>query len=171
MSEKELNKELKEKAIACGLCQQWQNEWQCDWSMEKMISQFYRGLDFFLKKRFVSNSFIKKNVPIEFRRSNGILVDDKYSLVNPENAILLGKSESTIRINGSKASHVYVTDKGKLTVIAKNRAFVLVHLLDDASVDAQAFDSARLVVIQHSNGVSIKTNDLAIVKREFGFLK
>lgn len=171
MKEKELNKELRERAIAHGLCRQWQEEWKDDWSLDKMMRRFYKGLDFYLKKRFVSGSFIKKNFPIDYRRKNGLLVDDTYSLVNPSEAILIGDSTSTIRINNTNTSNIYVTDKSKLKVIAKNRAFVIVHMLDSSSVGAEAYDSAKLIVIQHANSVHINANEQVEVKREFDYLR
>ena len=68
----------------CGLCNQWQMEWSIDWNNDRMISQFYRGIDFYLKTRFVDRQFIKENFDIGLLRKNGILVDDTYSLINPE---------------------------------------------------------------------------------------
>lgn len=171
MNNKELNNELRTKAIANGLCKQWQNEWKEDWDQDKMIRQFYRGLDFFLKRRFMSNDFMKQNFDIKFRRENGVLVDDKYSLMNPETALLIGNSESTIRVNGCQASHVYVLDDSKIKVYAKNKSFVIVHALGSAQIEAKAYDSARLVVIQHSHDIKLNVDENIVLKEEFDYLK
>lgn len=169
MNEKIINKLLKEKAIDCGLCDQWKKEWEQDWDFEKLANQFYRGLDFYLKTRFIPTKFFKESFDIDFLRKNGILVDDKYSLLNPENAILIGNSNGTVRMNGFKATNVYVVDKSHLKIIAKNRSFVIVHALDRCVINASKNDLAHLVVIKHSPDVKVEGN--AIVKEEYDYLK
>lgn len=168
---KELNTQLRNKAINCGLCNQWQKEWKNDWDFEKMANQFYLGLDFYLKTRFMSKEFIKQSFDLDYRRKNGVLVDDKYSLINPKNSILIGDSDGTIRVNGTSSSNIYVTDNSKLKIIGRNRSFVIVHALDNAQIYAEQYDKARLVVIKHSHDAKISTFGNVTLREEYDYLK
>lgn len=167
----EINRELRNSAVMCGLCNQWQMEWSIEWNYDRMISQFYRGIDFYLKTRFVDRQFIKENFDIDLLRKNGILVDDTYSLINPEKVILIGNSRSTIRVNSNKSSVIYLTDNAEVKITAKNRSFVIVHALDNATITARQNESARLVIIKHSYNLTILPDTNAVIREEYDYLK
>ena len=76
----DLNKELKNQAIALGLCKPWQDSWKKDWPTEKMVERMYKGLDFCLKHHWPANDFILKHFDQEFRRNGNVYVNDKYSV-------------------------------------------------------------------------------------------
>lgn len=167
----ELNKELRTQAINNGLCAMWQKEWKEDWDLDKMISQFYRGIDFFLDKRFVSNNFIKENFDRDFLRKNGILVDDTYSLLNPRNAILIGESQSTIRFNNYMVATIYVIDNSKAKILAKGHSSVIVHLLGTPQVEVEQKEHGNVLIINHSKESVIISDDGIKIKEEFDYLK
>lgn len=168
---KYLNNILREKAINSGLCQKWQEEWKEDWDEKKMAKQFFRGIDFYLKYKFVSTSDIKGLFDIGFLRANGIIVDDKYSLLNPSHAILIGDSVSVIRSNGRNISSVYVTGNSKAKIIVKDNAYTLVHILDKANVAVTAQQPASCTVIRHSKKAVAETCGNVTVKDEFSYLR
>ena len=170
MEEKILNKHLRQMAVGCGLCKQWQKDWEDDWDLSKMVDKFYEGIDFYLKTRFIPNLYLKENFPVEFLRKNAILVDDKYSIMNPEQAILIGESESTIRMNGREVSTVYVTDHSRLKVLAKDKSFIIVHALDSAEIEGETEGLGDIVIIRHSKNVKIKNNGGVRIKDELNFL-
>lgn len=167
MNKTELNERLRKAAIDCGLCEQWQHEWENDWDSTKMISQFYRGIDFFLDKRFISNEFIKENFDKDFLRKWGILVDDTYSLLNARHAILIGDSTSTIRINNHNVSEIYVIDNSKAKIIAKDNAKVIVRLLGKAQIEVEKKGSANVTVINHSKDSVIISNDNIKIREDY----
>ena len=168
---KQINNELRDKAVNCGLCKQWQNDWEKEWDLERMASQFYRGIDFYLKNRFIPKDYFKNAFGLDYLRKKGCIVDDIYSLTNPENCILIGNSQSTVRVNAENASNIYVIDDSKLKVIARNRSFVIVHALDNAQIEAWQYDNARVVIIRHSEDIKITTNGNVKVKEELDYLK
>lgn len=166
-----LNEQIRSKAIEKGLCDKWKEDWESDWSLDKLVDKFYRGIDFFLDKRFVSNDYIKESFDKDWLRKNGILVDDEYSLLNPDSAIFLGNSQSTIRFNGYNAATIYVTDESNVKVIAKNKSFVLVHVLGNAQVEAKTYDSANITVLIHSKESIVIADNGIKVKEELDYLK
>ncbi len=171
MNEKELNKTLRESAISCGLCAQWQKEWENDWDMERRFSQFFRGLDFFLKHRFMTNQFIKDNFSEYARRSHNVIVDDEYSLANPRQALVAGESNTTIKIDAWSVSTIYVLDSSFAKVTAKDSSFVMVHVLDNAQVNIEKKDFAKVFVYLHSKDAVVISYDNIKIKEEFDYLK
>ena len=167
----ELNKDLREQAISLGLCNEWQKLWKNDWSREKMVEQMFKGLDFCLKHRYPSNDFILNHFDIAFRRKCNVFVNDKYSVVNPEQSLVLGNSDITFRYNMWNPGRIYIRDNAAMRLIAKNRSFVIVHLFDEAYVTAEQFDKAKIVLIKHSDKVTIVADTNIKVKEEYDYLK
>jgi len=159
MNEKELNNSLRTKAVNCGLCNGWQEEWRQDWGLDKMISQFYRGIDFFIDKRFVSNEFIKNSFDKDFLRRNGVLVDDAYSLLNTPNAIFIGDSKATVRFNGFSTGTVNVLDNSDARIVAKGNSFVMVHAYGSSQVSIEQKDKSKVVVVTHSKQCVVISDD------------
>lgn len=166
-----LSIELRNMARELNLCDKWFNEWNDNANEQTLINMYHDGSDFCVKHHYPSNEYITTHFKKELLRENGIIVNDTYSLLNPVNAMILGKSKSTIRINGRHHSIIHVRDNSDVKIIAKNAAFVLVHVLDKATVQAEAYDSARLVVFKNSTDVNITIVGEAIVKDDFGYLK
>lgn len=171
MENSELNKQLREAAIKNGLCEQWQGYWRRDWDFEKMVERFFTGIDFFLKNRFISNYMFKDGFSKDFLRKHAVLVDDEYSLLNPEKSILIGKSQSNMRFNGRTIATSYIVDQSVGNITAKGKAFVLIHLLDDAHVNVIQQDSAEVVVIIHSPTCKVTTSDTITIKYELDYLR
>lgn len=151
----ELNRTLREQAVYLGLCDEWQTLWNKDWDKEKMVKMMFRGLDFCIKHHYPSNDFLQKNFDLRFLRDSNIFVNDKYSIVNPKECLILGNSEITIRFNSSSFGFVHLRDDSSANIYAKNRSCTIVHLYEKAKVNAWQFDRGRIVLVKHSPYVSI----------------
>ena len=171
MNYKKLNNELKTEAIQLGLCKEWQDEWNVETDKQKLIDKYFKGLDFPLKYHWPSNDYIKKNFEQPILRKNHILVDDKYSLLNPKEAVILGDSASTIRVNGFYHSVIYIRDVSSGRITARNRSFVIIHLFESSFVKIEAFDSANVLVLKHSKDVTIEASENVKIKNDFDYLK
>lgn len=166
IDEKELNKTLRESAIKNGLCAQWQKEWEKDWDIEYMISQFFRGLDFFLIHRFMTNDFMKENFNIDVRRSHNILVDDEYSLSNPKQALIAGDSKATIDADSWAVTTIYAIDNSYVNITAKDCSIVMIHLLDSAQVNVKKKDNSKVFVYIHSKKAVVISDDDIKIREE-----
>lgn len=155
MDTKSLNKTLRDEAISLGLCAKWQRMWKDGWDRQELISRYKEGIDFCIKNNFPSNSFIKKNVDRDQLRRNAFLVDDEWSLLNQRCVVMLGDSRSNIRYNGWNPGTVYIRHSSKANIVAKNMAFVIVHLFDEASIECNAEDKASIVVLRHSLNTNV----------------
>ncbi len=167
----ELSKTLRESARQKGLCDEWYDDWSDDTNAETLVEKMYKGLDFVLKHHWPSNDFIKEHFDLAFRRKSKVFVDDKFSIVNPEQSLILGKSDITIRINAAHHGNIHVRDNSSVKLTAKNKCFVIVHLYDNAHVDASQFDSARIVLILHSTDATFIAGKNVTIKEEYNYLK
>ena len=162
----ELNNEARTLAIENGLCEKWQDMWAKDWPLEKMVHMFYRGIDFFISTRFLPDNKMVEWVGTDFMRENGILVNDRYSLVNPSYVITTGKTETTIRMNANNAATIYLCDDSTATLEAKNRSFVIVHLYGNATLKATASGDAHVCAIVHSDKAKVIDDGNIVIKND-----
>ncbi len=166
-----LSAELRSMARKLNLCDKWFSEWRDDTDKQGLIDKYHRGSDFCVKHHYPSNEYISAHFERDLLRKNGILVDDDYSLLNPVNAMILGNSKSTIRINGRHHAVIHVRDNADVKIVAKNEAFVLVHVLDSATVHAEGFNTSRLVVFRNSKSANITVTGKAITEDDLDYLK
>lgn len=166
-----LSVELRNMARKLNLCDKWFGEWKDDTDEQTLIDKFFKGLDFCLIHHYPSNEYISAHFERDLLRKNGILVDDNYGFLNQSKAMILGNSKSTVRINGRHHAVIYVRDNSNVRVIARNDAFVLVHVLDDATVQAEGFDSSRLVVFRNSKSANIMVCGKATTEDDLDYLK
>jgi len=145
-----LNTELKNQAIALGMCAQWQKDWNEDWDVDKMAEMMFKGLNFCSKYHYPSKDFLISHFDRSILRSKNIVADDRYSLLNPEKALITGNSESTVRYNGISSGVIHIQDTSSVKVSAKNRSFVIIHLFDKAQVTVEKEDLAKVFVVRHS---------------------
>jgi hypothetical protein len=167
----DLNKDLKSQAVALGLCKEWQKSWEKDWSREKMVERMYKGLDFCIIHHYPSNDYILKYFDQEFRRKSNVYVNDKYSVCNPKQSLVLGSSEITFRYNAWYNGSIHVRDNSSAKIFARNKSFVIVHLYEKAYIEAEQQDKATIVIIKHSSDVTIVADKNIKVKEEYDYLK
>ena len=166
------NKELRDKAIELGLCDQWQSYWKKDWDDRKMIAKYKEGIDFCLANDFPSVEYIKSHFNKQELRNGGVFVDDKHSVLNAKMIVVRGCSDITARYNGNTVAEVYVTDNSKLRLYAKNHCHVILHILGNAQVDISQEDDAKMLAIRHSKTCGIHVTKGSITEREeYTYLK
>ena len=110
----QINQELRSFAISHGLCSKWQKEWENDWSFDTLAQRYLMGIDFCFKHEYPSNEYLLSNFEQSFRRSVGIIVDDNYSLINPEVCAIIGNSKAKVRTNSNTASAIWVKDNAEV---------------------------------------------------------
>lgn len=171
MDSVELSKTLRESARQNGLCDTWYNEWKDNTSKESLVAKMYKGLDFVLKNHWPSNAFIKENFSQDFLRKAHVYVDDKHSVINPKQSLILGKSDITIRFNSNGHGEIHVRDNSRVKLTAKTRSFVIVHLYENAYIYAEQTELAKVVLVKHSKDVTVVTEGNVTIKEEYDYLK
>ena len=150
MKLEDLNKKLRELAVAHKMCETVAAEWNTVWKKDKLIQVFLKNLDFYFDTRFITTDIMVSEFGHTMLRSVGISADDEYSFLNPKRTLVLGRSNSKVRINARNVSEVYVADVSYADIIVKGNAFVLIHAYDKANIRVTAKDNANATVLRHS---------------------
>ncbi len=151
MSISEINRILKTEAVRLGLCDKWRDEvWGKELDLNRLAELYFKGSDFVIEHHYPSNASIKALFERDFLRQKGILVDDKWSLLNPTFAMVLGKSESKIRLNAYKVSQIYVRDDSHIEITARHHSHAIVHLYENAAAEVSVSDNATVRVLNHA---------------------
>lgn len=171
MEENRLSIELRQQAVGLGLCMEWQREWKDETDKQTLIDKYFEGLDFPMRFHWPSNKFVKENFEQELLRKNNILVDDTRSLLNPKEAVILGSSVAKIRVNGISHSIIYLRDDSDVDLCVRNRAFVVVHLFEQAKINIRAYDAPNVLILKHSERASIEAPEGVKIKIDLDYLK
>ena len=171
MDKKQRNTLLRAEALSLGICDKVLGQWGADKSDRELVALGYSNIDFLLKHHWPANNTLKNIWPVDYLRSNGVFVDDRWSVNNPENSLVLGESKVTMRYNGWNIGRVYVRDNTQTYITAKNKSTVFVHAFENACVHVEQYDDARVVIIRHSENVVLTQHiGMAKIKDEFGYL-
>lgn len=136
-----------------------------------MVDMMYRGLDFCLKYHWPSNDYIQKHFDQDFLRKSNVFVNDKYSVNNPKESLVLGKSEVNFRYNAWGCGSIYLRDNSTAKIIAKNKSFVIVHMFEKAYIEADQKDKSTIVIVKHSPDVTIVADTNIKVREDYDYLK
>jgi len=173
MNIKEVNSRLYEQGIMRNMCQDAIDKWNHTLSEQELIDLWYDNYDFAVINHFPDNETIKKCFQQEVLRKNNILVDDEWSLLSPEKAMILGKSVTKIRFNTYNVGQVWVRDMSKAEIYVRDNADVTVCVLDDAIVNIVCYNkTARVLVIKYSKNARITSFGSNItIKENYNYLK
>ena len=181
MTETELSIKLREDARRIGLCDEWYGRWKDSTSKEELVWLYKRGLDFCIKNRWPSISFIKQHFTQEFLRNHGILIDDirSYPIRNAETRrlhyikefVLWGRSQAIIRYSfRPHMCNVWACDNSHVKAYVKYGAFIMIHLFDNATADVKTDLVSKVTVIRHSMKTKVKKEGIVTIKDEFDYL-
>lgn len=181
MTDNELSIKLREDARKIGLCDQWYGEWKDETNQQELIDKYKRGLDFCIKHRWPSKSFIKEHFSQNFLRNNGILVDDtrsyparhcKNGYIYIREYVLIGNSQTTLRYAfRPHLCNVWACDSSTVIADVKYGAYILIHLFDNARAKITTDLVSKVTVIRHSPDTKVVKDGQVTVKDEFYYLE
>lgn len=172
MDNNAINTMLRNEARSLGICDKVLEIWKGDLMDGALIALGYRNIDFLLKHHWPANDTLKSAWSTDFLRSHSVFVDDRWSVNNPENSLVLGDSKVTMRFNGWSIGRVYVRDNSQVVISAKNKSTVFVHAFEKAWIGVEQHDAANVVIIRHAEGVVVSQNiGTAKIRDEFGYLE
>lgn len=148
--------ELRQEARELGLCDKWYGEWFDNESDESLFDKYKRGIDFCIEREFPDNEYIKNHWDAAKLRANNIFVDDKAELYNPKGTIVVnGASDVCTVFGGFGAAEIYVRHSSKLLVRAKYMSRVMVSIWDDAEVELDCSESAKIYAYVYSDTANV----------------
>lgn len=157
-------KELAKQAKRLDICQEWHDELKNLDDKKAMIEMYLKGIDFCLSNDYPNNEYIRANFKGVMEQF-GVFLDDSIDLVDVDKCVALGTTKGCVKINGFSVSEIFVKHSSELTIIARDNAFVMVDLFDNAVIHVQAHDRAKVCVNRYGNSViDHKASDMAMVK-------
>lgn len=134
-----ISEELKQKAMALGLCKEWTDGW-INPNLDSLCEMYVTGIDFCIKHDYPSSDYIKKNFG-KIAEKHGIYADTTVNLTNPDVAILLGNATGNINLTGYKAIDIYV----------RHNSDVVITMTDYSIAFIRVFDNSKIKLINNSN--------------------
>ena len=159
----EVTKHLAKAARASGICTPWLNELKTTNDKDALVDMYVRGLDFCLAHDYPSNDFIREHFK-GIMEKHGVFLDDAIDLQNQCKCIALGETTGRVVADGYSVVEVWAKHQSSLNIVARNNAFVMVDVYDDAVVNVCATDRAKVCVNRHGGKVLHNTTDDAVVK-------
>ncbi|EJW95600.1 hypothetical protein EVA_16282 [gut metagenome] len=156
MDNTELNRRLKDRAVALGLCRQWTGEWESNETKDHLIKKYKKGIDFCIKHDYPNNEFIKANFPKKLLHDNLVFVDEHIDMIGKSGVYVInGSCEGSLMFSGYSAATVYVRHDTNISITAKDFAKVFVSVFDDAELNVKAFEGSKIYVYGKSDRCKI----------------
>lgn len=155
--------EIAKKAHKLGACQQGYRELLSATSKHDLCHSYIKNLDFCLEHNFPSNDYIRKHFK-GIMEEQGIYLDDVIELHNLRMCITLGKTNGRIILSEYSVAEIYAKHQSALNIVAKDNAFVMVDVYDDAVVNLYASDRAQVCVNRHGGKITYNATGDAVVK-------
>lgn len=169
----EKNKILFNKGILYNMCAKVRDTWTDTKTEQELIDLWFDNYDFALINHYPSNNDILNLFDKTILRNNNILVDDMWSLLNPNKAMVLGDSESNIRFNAFHVGQIWVRDNSVVNIYARDNANITVCVMDMAEVNIIVYGtSADILVIKYTPTAKVQSNNNTIrIKENYTYLK
>lgn len=155
--------EIAKKAHKLGACQQGYRELLSATSKHDLCHSYIKNIDFCLEHNFPSNDYIRKHFK-GIMEEQGIYLDDVIELHNLRMCITLGKTNGRIILSAYSVAEIYAKHQSALNIVAKDNAFVMVDVYDDAVVNVYASDRAQVCVNRHGGKITYNATGDAVVK-------
>lgn len=156
MTNKELSADLKKRAIALGLCRQWQRDWTTE-DKSILCDMYIDGLDFCIINNYPTTEYMKENFD-GIMQNHGIYVDEKVSINGAKLLVYVINGESTgdIVLDNFDICDVYIRHNSDINIIAKGQSSIYINVFDNAKVNVtQTGSLSRVNVYKHGDNVSI----------------
>lgn len=143
-----INRQLAKQAKEKGICKDWFKDLEQTENITDLIQMYLKGIDFCLANDFPSNDFIRKHFKGKME-DFGIFLDGSFQLKNKSKCVLLGNCKGILAIDQYNVSEVFVKHQSEIILEAKDNAFVMIDLFDDAVLHIHALGDAKICVNQY----------------------
>lgn len=161
-----LAKELAKEAKRKGICEPWYKELKTLEDKRAMVAMYVKGIDFCLSNDYPTNDYIRANFK-GIMEDFGVFLDDQINLVNYKRCVALGTTKGRVEVGSFGVSGIFAKHESELAIIAKDDAFVMIDLFDDATLHIHAQDRAKVCVNRYGGTLvadPINDGDSARVK-------
>lgn len=157
-----VSKELKEKAIALGLCEEWTNGWQNE-DKDTLCEKYVKGIDFCIMHNYPSTQYMKDNFD-GIMQNHGVFVDDKGAVNNLPKAVVNGLSIMDMSYDKFSVGTIYLRHSSALNIVAKDNAKVFIFTYDNCILNVKCSDSAIVYIYNHGGSIKYDINENILVR-------
>lgn len=149
-SSKELTKQALAEAKACSIHQRLQvaDTWF------DLIQIYLDSIDFCLSNGFSIKDHVRKHFT-ETMEQHNIYLDGFAALINPKQVITLGDTSGTVRVDEYNVCQIYIKHNSKIKIKAVNHSFVMVDVFDDACLEVESLNEAKVCVNRYGSSLVI----------------
>ncbi len=163
MQLQELKQRLAAEAKAAGICSEWYDFILKASSKERLITLFVKGQDFCSENNYPSPELRAEFADIR-ARFGVFCADDLIAAKSPRSVIAFDNAAGRVEYGNFDAGQVWARDNSKITITAKDNAFVVVSIDGTAKVNVTASDNARVSVILHGGECQTLATEQARIK-------
>ena len=163
MRERRLSARMRKEAVGLGLCGKWQDKWTKDTDVDGMLDMFVDGQDFCIMHDWPGVATLKRYGG-ERLRAHGVYADEEFEADNVRTVIAVGGCNGTVTADGRQVTTVYARLKSRLRVKASGEARVFVMLYDEAGVEVESKDDARVFVYRHGEKTFVKGKVFKVIE-------
>ena len=161
-----VGKEIALEAKKKNICKEWFSEMTKQSDIKKLCEMYFSGDDWSMKNDFPSLDILRK-----FKGNSGqygLYTDFNGSLENKKNTALFGNSEATIVYSGYFAGTLIIRHDSKAKIKISENAYLVVNILDNAFVEIEATDHAKVHVFQYGKNSNLNiTGNVEVIKKEW----
>ena len=159
----DLQEDLKRKAIACGLCEQWQREWGKP-DEDELINKFIEGIDFCIEHDYPTNDYIIRHFKQETLHRHGVYINEKFNVVNPPVIVSLGECEGYVALKDVVARTIYARHNSILKITLTEMANASVRVHDNAEVEICNNGCGKAYAYLYSDNAKIKADGDVVIR-------
>ena len=161
-----VGKEIALEAKKKNICKEWFSEMTKQSDIKKLCEMYFKGDDWSMKNDFPSLDILRK-----FKGNSdqfGLHTDFNGLLKDKKNTALFGESEVTIDYSGYFAGTLIIRHDSKAKIQISENAYLVINLLDNAFVEIEATDHAKVHVFQYGKNSNFKiTGNVEVIKKEW----
>lgn len=163
----EIGKELATAAKKQKLCKPYLADMTKATDIKPLCEMYFKGDDWSMEKDFPSLEVLRK-----FKGKSdeyGLHTDFKGDLENERQTALFGKSEAKLNYTDFFAGVLIIRHNSKAKITLSGNSYLMLNLLDSATVEIEATENAKVSVFQYGNNSNfIITGNVEIKEGKFG---
>lgn len=129
-----------------GICTEWYEQMLQDPSIENLCDMFFKGDDWAIEHNFPSVEMLE-----QFKGQTepyGLFLDHKGKAESKDHLAFFGNSEVELEYDGFSVSVLTLRQNSKAKIVARDYAFLIINLCDNAEVEVEKLDNARVKIFR-----------------------
>lgn len=159
---------LERAAKKAGCCRDYRGRILRAVTDQELIDIYMKGIRFCMRTDYPSTDFIARNFMQQMLEDRGIYLSQNIELYIGQHreVIALGCCNGSLRYGEFAASRLVAKNNSKFDIEVVGQGFLMLDILDEATVDITARDNARVIAYRYGHRATLRTTqrDNAAIK-------